>query len=336
MSVTVCTTAAALGRVFSFLNLRTSVFLATLLFFTPHVFALSVDWLTIGNPNNSPDQDFGFGAYGAVSYTYLISSTEVTNDQYAEFLNSIAATDPNSVWNGDMEISRSGSDGSYAYTVNPGFGSHPINSIPSVNAMRFINWLENGQPTGSQDATTTEDGTYAISDGISEVRTANAKYFLPTENEWYKAAYHQPLAAGGDVDDYWFYPTQSNSVPTAEPPVGGANSANYGLVSVLTSVGSYANTTSFYGGFDFGGNVAEWNEDVFDGSRGLRGGSWFTDSLSLSALFRNPDAYNDGQIGFRVAGSIVNLVPEPSSTTLLIVGTLGTAIYSHVLTRRRR
>ena len=160
-----------------------------------------------------------------------------------------------------MDISRSGSSGSYTYAANPGFGLKPVHSVTQENTMRFINWLENGQPMGPQGAGTTENGTYAISDGISEVRAANANYFLPTEDEWYKAAYHQPQAADGDVDDYWFYPTQSNTEPIAEAPIGGANSANFNLAALgHTDAGAYSDTTSYYGGFDFGGNVAEWND----------------------------------------------------------------------------
>ena len=38
-----------------------------------------------------------------------------------------------------------------------------------------------------------------------------ARWFIPSENEWYKAAYHQPAAQGGDGDNYWAYPTGTNS-----------------------------------------------------------------------------------------------------------------------------
>ncbi|NIL96668.1 MAG: SUMF1/EgtB/PvdO family nonheme iron enzyme, partial [Planctomycetales bacterium] len=142
-----------------------------------------------------PVEDAGNGddpatGYGGVSYNYRISDTEVTNAMYTEFLNAIADDDPNGVWNANMDITRSGSAGSYTYTVVGGFEDHPINQASFFDAMRFVNWVENGQPTGAQDASTTEDGTYLISDGSSEVRSADATYFLPSEDEWYKAAYY--------------------------------------------------------------------------------------------------------------------------------------------------
>ena len=30
---------------------------------------------------------------------------------------------------------------------------------------------------------------------------------FPAKSEWYKAAYYQPAAQGGDTDNYWLYPT---------------------------------------------------------------------------------------------------------------------------------
>ena len=289
---------------------------------------VTFDWVTVGNPGNAADQDYGAGTFGAVADTYRISKFEVTNDQYAEFLNAVAATDsfpgtdPN-LYNSSMDITQGGSSGSFTYTVNTGFGPNPVNYVSFYDAMRFVNWLENGQ-TGSG----TESGVYTISDGLSETRAASATYFIPSEDEWYKAAYHQPAAQGGPLDDYWLYPTQSDSAPSCVAPPGPANSANCGLaVGDTTDVGAYTNTTNFYGTFDQGGNVWEWNEAVISSSfRGLRGGSWVNNSSSLAASNRidvNPTVENN-IIGFRVAS-----IPEPSTGLLGVLGMLG-------LTQRRR
>ena len=86
-----------------------------------------------------------------------------------------------------MDITRSGSDGSYSYAVNSGFGPNPVNHVSFFDAMRFVNWLQNGQGSGG-----TETGVYTISDGISETRNPSASFWLPSENEWYKAAYYDP------------------------------------------------------------------------------------------------------------------------------------------------
>ena len=60
---------------------------------------------TSNNPNNL--------LFGAVADTYRISKHEVTNDQYAEFLNNVAASDPNDLFNANMDITQSGSSGSF-------------------------------------------------------------------------------------------------------------------------------------------------------------------------------------------------------------------------------
>ena len=135
------------------------------------------------------------------------------------------------------------------------------------------------------------------------------------------AAYYDPRleAAGGSPgdDNYWLYPTQNDTAPTAEAPPGGTNSANFDFVvgHDTTNVGAYTGTTSFYGTFDQGGNVFEWNEAVKSSSfRGLRGGGFGDDSFYLPASGRyfGYATSGSGPIGFRVAS-----IPEPASITLL-------------------
>ena len=124
--------------------------------------------------------------------------------------------------------------------------------------MRFVNWLENGQNEGE-----IERGTYAIGTGVSEARAEDAKYFIPTDEEWYKAPFYDPTLADG-AGGYWKYATQSNSFLTFERPAGGTNSVNTAESKVggTTEVGAYTNSTSYYGTFDQTGNVGEWTETI--------------------------------------------------------------------------
>lgn len=299
--------------------------------------AVTFTWLDVIDEGNGDDTT----GYGGVADQYRISSTEVTNAQYAEFLNAIAASDPNGVWDANMDITRGGSDGSYTYTPTAGFSANPLNNATFFDAMRFVNWIENGTPTGAQGAGTTEDGTYSIFNGTSETRAGGATYFLPSADEWYKAAYFD--GAGS----YWDYPTQSNAAPTDEVPAGGANSANYNnTVTETTDVGAYSGTTSHYGGYDFGGNVYEWTEEVFGGTdRVIRGGSYTSGFGTLAAtgfqsLLPTGGSFAGG-VGFRIAGLIdapedpsdpfdFGDIPEPSRAVLLGFGVLA------MLLRRRR
>jgi len=320
---------------------------------------LTMETVTIGNPGNPNDPDTN-GLYGGVGYTYAIGKYEVTLNQYTEFLNAVADTDTYALYNTNMGtflnsrgISQSGSSGSYNYTVI-GDGQRPVTYVGWFDAARFSNWLHNGQPnTGSQTTGTTETGAYALNGAVSGVgisKGGGAQYWIPSENEWYKAAYYQPLAAGGDADGYWLYPTGSNAIPNSRNgSVSDANSGNFyrddgvangfnggfavnGSTSspsgnALTPVGAYTQADSYYGTFDQGGNVFEWNDAINSSSRGLRGGSWynFESTLRASVRYSFDPTLEDSGFGFRVA-----TVPEPTvSVSLMLAGGL-------LLARRKR
>ncbi len=287
--------------------------------------AVTIDWVTVGNPGNAADTT----GYGAVSYAYQISKYEVTNAQYAEFLNAKAASDPLSLYNTSMGlgfggITRSGVSGSYTYSVIAGRGDKPVNYVSFYDALRFANWLHNGQGSGD-----TETGAYTLlggiatpSNGTTVTRNAGANIFLPSEDEWYKAAYYDAVSTS-----YFEYPAGTDTQTVCAAPGATANTAVCELGD-LTDVGSYTGSASPNGTFDQGGNVFEWNEAIISGSnRGVRGGGAF-DSPSFLAASLRLDVLPEGEVidlGFRVASPI----PEPSAALLMLGGLL-------VIARRRK
>ncbi len=137
-----------------------------------HAAAVEFDWAYVGDAGNAADTS----GYGAVAYDYRIATKEVNLFQYTEFLNAVAKTDLYGLYNTNMGsntaiagISQSGSSGSYVYSV-VGSGARPVTYVSSYDAMRFTNWLNNGQGTGS-----TETGAYTISTGsiTQRARTSN-------------------------------------------------------------------------------------------------------------------------------------------------------------------
>jgi hypothetical protein len=173
---------------------------------------------------------------------------------------------------------------------------------------------------------------------------------IPTEDEWYKAAYHKN---DGVTGNYWYYPTSSDGVPgyvndsgnlsgTGTPfTEGGTDPGNYatyngdgpggtygiGSPYYRTVVGEWENSDSPYGTFDQGGNVWEWNEAVFSWpGRGLRGGTFYDNDRILHASHRDNSLpqWEDFGFGFRVA-----LVPEPGTLVIL-------ALASVAVLRRKR
>ncbi len=131
-------------------------------------------------------------------------------------------------------------------------------------------------------------------------KNGGAKAWIPSESEWYKAAYYDPNKGGVGVGGYWQQANQSNTL--AGNTIGVANSANYydgdyatytgGASLGITDVGAYGlNSDSAYGTNDQAGNVFEWNDAVISGSsRGLRGGAWLANASDLPASARGSSA----------------------------------------------
>ena len=311
--------------------------------------AITIAMVPVGSPGNTGP--------GSVNYSYDIGKYEVTVGQCAAFLNAVSATDTYALYNPSMStdlniagIDRSGASGSYTYSVI-GSPNHPVTYVNWGDAARFSNWLHNGQPIGAEGPGTTETGAYTLNGAISSAalmavtRDASATWFIPTENEWYKAAYYQPVAQGGDSDSYWAYPMKTNSVPYSDQPPGATpnntrvgnfyqddesangyddgfavtgSTSSSGSQNYLTDVGAYTSSPSFYGTFDQGGNVWEWNE-----SQGVRGGSWGSISVFLQALPGSTGIFGlmaeRSDIGFRVASIPI---PEPTGIILSLAGVM--------------
>jgi sulfatase modifying factor 1 len=321
---------------------------------------ITIDMVTVGDPGNA--NDTGGTGNGAVAYSYQIGKYDVTIGQYTSFLNAAdpSGTNPNGIYNASMgtDLNSAGisytsgaSAGSkYAVISNGGDSSNrPIMYVSWFDAARFSNWMTNGQGTASM-----ETGAYTLNNATTGNAVAvnpGAAFYIPTNNEWYKAAYYSPNYGGVGVPGYYDYATQSDS-PPGNIIGSGANQANYktgGVYSVtqsasydsnqnyLTDVGAFSGSGSFYGTFDQSGNVFQWND--LDGtagsSRGVRGGNWNNGgSYQLSSSYS--DSYvpsSGGNFGFRLASPVA--VPEPS-TWVMAAGGLACAGWGAWRRRRAR
>lgn len=256
---------------------------------------------------------------GAVAYTYQIGMYETTNEEYAIFLNSVAArSDPYGLYDARMAISRvRQGDGTYRYTPSdPEAPRKPVVYVNLFSAMRFCNWLHNGAELEGD----TETGAYRLLGNLPEdtnkiKRSAGARYFIPTEDEWYKAAFYSK-----DRESYSLYATKKD--------VALRNEINFnfdpfdGNTGALLETG-LLNTPSWFGTFDQSGNAEEWTESIYqrspDGSRYTRGGSFSdysgenaTINRSVSSAgfdFVRPESkfsfgsQATGTLGFRVAAA---------------------------------
>jgi hypothetical protein len=236
-------------------------------------------------------------------------------------------------------ITRTGNAGSYSYSAIAGRENMPVNYVSFYNSLRFANWMNNGQGANDTEtgAYTLEGGTATPSNGETVTRNAGATIVLTSEDEWYKAAYHN--AIGLSATDYFDYPAGLNAQTTCAAPTAAANSANCDApggngtdadVDDLTIRGSFAGSASPYGTFDQGGNVWEWNEKIWPGLpqiRGVRGGTFVggAELLRASGVFGGGATSESLDTGFRLAMIPGGYVPEPGTGLLVFAGLFGLA-----------
>ena len=293
---------------------------------------ITLDWVTVGDPGNTADT--APTGYGAVATSFQIMKYEYTNQQYTEFLNSVDVGGGNlhSVYNASMSSDplggisfTSGTAAGSKYAIKTNMGDKPVNYVSWFDAARVSNWLMNGATSSSS----TEMGAYTLVNGqISGTAPAlnpGASISIPSEDQWYKAAYYK---GGGRNAGYWDYATQSDTAPTTvtagSTGVGSAggtgNFANYNLVASwnsqtgnVTTVGTNGGAIA-YGAFDMSGNVYEWNDltGTAGSSRGVRGGVWASNAFAMSSSSRGSldPSFEGNYFGFRLANPSSSSVPE--------------------------
>jgi formylglycine-generating enzyme len=266
--------------------------------------SFSIDFVTIGSPGNPADTTGSPNPAGSVPYAFRIGKYEVS----------------------EQMIDKANSLGGLGITKDTRGPDKPATSVSWFEAARFVNWLNTS--TGSTPAYkfdgggnfqlwTPSDPGY---DANNLFRNGLSTYFLPSVNEWYKAAYYDPAAGM-----YWDYAIGSNAPPVA---VAGGTVPGTEVYHQAFAVGpadvSQAGGLSPYGTMAQEGNVQEWEETELDvvnddvsSLRGRRGGNW--DTLSSTTLwaqsrFASQPAIEGAGTGFRIA----SIVPEPSAQMILL------------------
>ena len=257
------------------------------------------------NPDDDNIPGYNNTGLGYVGESFEMGQYEVTNEQYAKFLNSIAQEDGyHGLYNTKMGtnpnggITRHGFNSSYTYRVIKGKEKWPVNFVSLWDALRFINWIHNESPTGSQNLQTTESGAYTLLGARPQrvIRNFSARYFLPNMDEWHKAAYYESFPLNRPSQSYWPTATKKAGIRMGISEAGTAN----GSSATLVNIGWYY-YPSPWGTFNQAGNVAEWTETItLDDSRIVKGGSFM--SGNLEATTGNPIDPNMEfeNIGFRI------------------------------------
>ncbi|GJQ29489.1 MAG: hypothetical protein HBSAPP03_13730 [Phycisphaerae bacterium] len=316
-----------------------------------------IDFVTITHPGNAAwagngtpgDRAVGRGAVG---YEYRIGRYEVTTAQWVEFFN--AAYDradaplphlfPPNFWGAVGATPNN--PGRQRWTVPAGNEMLPVGNISWRMAAMYCNWLHNDK---SLDRAAFLNGAYDVSTfgyvGGSAVftdqltRHTDARFWIPSWDEWLKAAHYDPYKVNGDgtTGGWWTQPNGTNTplwygppgvrvgvvnnqpVPDPNGPFAQANAGwhpgQFPGTPFSIPLGAYPGIASPFGLLDVAGATTEWTEGVISlggqpFARVFDGSQW---DISLSSALAKDLLANRGgdfpslstyDLGFRIASQI--------------------------------
>lgn len=294
--------------------------------------AYGIEFATVGAPGNAPTTAGSYYNYpqpvGTVPYSFAISRTEVTASVWLEFVRAYAPyyagspADPSftSFW-----IQNQPGGG---FASSPAYANSPV-GVSWYMGARFCNWLTNGK---RPDLAAFQTGAYDLAGRPNSAddphptrvpeRMPGAKFWIPSRNEWIKAAYYDPDRLGSGIGDYWPYPNRSLALPVPGRPGTPGATTSAGPVSgaITIPVAAYPDAQSAFGLFDISGGLAEWTdtsaygqpETYAPGSSAGDGVYDLEDSLAWSATDFTATPATNSPNGIRIATSI----PAPSSGIL--------------------
>ncbi len=328
-----------------------------------------IDFVTVSAVSNAPWQGNGTPGdraigRGGVGYEYKIGKFEVTSAQWAEFFS--AAYDrpagdtiphliPPDFWGGIPAVpTHTENPNARRWVTTPQTAMIPTGDISWRMAAIYCNWLHNGKATnreaflsGAYDVSTFGYQGTVFTDQLTH--NPDARYWVPTWDEWLKAAHYDPAKPNGDgsLGGWWVYPHMSDTAPVYGPPgvlVNGVLAqANAGWDQLdfpgfnpfSVQLWAYENVTSPWGLLDVSGATREWTEEtlfvngVFPADRFFDGTAW---DFSIGTLDRINSVGGDFpslavyDLGFRIATS----VPAPG------ISALGLGLFLSLGVRRRR
>jgi hypothetical protein len=290
------------------------------------------DWVTVRAPGNAAyfGQDPGgdVTGRGGVNYNYRIMRTQVDYTDWMEFANAyrpyskgIGRPQFEGVW-GFWDSN----EGRYR---TPDFAQNWGTEVGWEYAARYANWLHNGKvneqwafENGAYDTSTftlNDDG----SSNYQQTRNPDARFWLPTLDEYLKASYYDPDKNG--VGGWWTRPNGTdNDLFMALPEDGGET---YGFIGTLNGgfgwpggwdLGQYPETETPWGMLDVSATTREFTESPLD----LNRARFIVGSNANDQLYFFGDVISgvaQGRMSTMLAGfRLASTVPTPGSGFLLI------------------
>ncbi len=297
-----------------------------------------IDFVTIGAPGNpayaGPDNNNLVTGRGSVPYEFRIGRTEVTTSQWMEFYNAFYGRVPfltaPVIWGG---VDRGpGQSPRFVLSHAPGAADFPVAGPSWRTAAMFCNWLHNDKRTdveaamnGAYDARTFGYNGQIFTDQAAH--HPDARYWIPTLDEWIKGSYYDPNYGGLGIGGWWWRSVNGSNTPLIYGPPGqGQANADFNLPGdgqFRIPLGSYPETVSPWGLLDVAGATREHLESILnvDGilNRYQLGSHWTTSNGSGDFIYRLGSDFPslpDTMTGFRIAAS----VPTPSVYLGVFVG----------------
>jgi len=254
----------------------------------PSMLTIPAGEFQMGCDDSNPNEDCDSGEqplHTVYLDVYAIDKYEVTNAQYAEFLNVMGnQEEEGDTWlhaeDWRVRIHQNGG----VWQVDAGYEDDPVIEVTWYGARAYCEWQ------GKR---------------------------LPTEAEWEKAA------RGSSDTRMYPWGNESPDCSRLNYSYYSGNPCRY-CVGDTTPVGSYPSGASPYGALDMAGNVLEWVNDWYDGHyydvspysnppgpaiggyKVLRGGGWINPSYYVRVAHRHPSipgsTWGCLPIGFRCAG----------------------------------
>ncbi len=299
---------------------------------------------------------------GSVGYEYNIGRTEVPSSLFVEFYSALyARSTPVPIpvnlvepfrWGGEVDTSYAGPGTRFRLRTDVANAAMlPVGGIDWRTCAILCNWLHNNK---SLDANAFLNGAYDVSTfspvpfpTFTDQRThhPDARYWIPTWDEWLKAAHYDPNKQNSDgtLGGWWIQPNATDIPLTYGLPasLGGSplNQANAGFqtpqqVEYTVPLKAYMGVQSPWGLWDVAGGAREWTEEIFEvipgqpSSRIFDGTGWGSIGTASDFIYgrggATPNA-SSTSYGLRIA----SLVPSPGVTIAFALNILW-------ITRRNR
>jgi formylglycine-generating enzyme required for sulfatase activity len=307
--------------------------------------------VTIGAPGNpaysGPDVNQTVTGRGSVPYEYRLGRTEVTTAQWMEFYESFYGRAPHLTSPVRWGAVDRGSGQSPRFALNssiPDAGLLPVSGPSWRTAAMFCNWLHNDKRT---DLSAVMNGAYDVSTfgytGPSgniftdqAAHNPDARYWIPTIDEWIKGGFYDPNHGGAGVGGWWWNTPAGTNVPLIHGPpgMGQANSA-FSLPDggeYRIPLGSYSTVQSPWGLLDMAGATSEFTETIRNNDgilyRRVMNSRWGRSDAGVDSIYAIGGEFPSFPslfYGVRIA----SVVPAPSAW-------LGVVVASGWYLRRRR